>query len=139
MFRAVEDSIKHFFEEILKGKLTQREHIEGELYGAAIMLKSEIEGEFNFYLFFSKEVFEHFRLVFLQNVTFHEGDFCDLAKECANEIIGYAKMKLNEKGGDYVLGIPEYLGRVDFENFKLDRALTFDLNGALLRVGYKKI
>ena len=74
-----------------------------------------------------------------KNVTLSEDDWCDLSKEFANEIVGHAKMKLNEKKGDeFSLGIPEYLGRVDFAHFKLDKSATFDIEGSSFRIGYKK-
>ncbi|TQR33118.1 hypothetical protein DMB92_03945 [Campylobacter sp. MIT 99-7217] len=140
MIRALEDSIRHFFEDILKGKLKESDQISGELYGASISLSSSQEGEFDFYLFFPKQVFEKFRKIFLKNITFDESDWCDLAKEMANEIIGHAKLTLKESNSnvEYKLGIPEYLGRVDFSNFKLDKAFTYDFDGDSFRIGYRK-
>lgn len=139
MFEVVEQSVKHFFENILKNKLKKTDKIEGELYGSSISLNSKNDGEFNFYLFFPKEIFEKYRNVFLKNVILSEDDWCDLSKEFANEIVGHAKMKLNEKKGDeFSLGIPEYLGRVDFAHFKLDKSATFDIEGSSFRIGYKK-
>lgn len=138
MLNNIEKSIKHFFEDILKEKITEDDNISGELYGSSIVLSSESEGDYEFYLFFPKEVFEKFRQIFLKNAVFKEDDFCDLAKECANEIIGYAKVKLNENKKEYSLGIPEYLGRVDFANFKLDEEFTYSMQGCNFRIGYKK-
>lgn len=140
MFNIIEQSVKHFFEEILQCKLVKtKEKLSGELYGSAIPLTSKDEGEFNFYLFFPKEAFETYQEVYLQDVVLNEDDWCDLSKEFANQIIGYAKIKLNEKGENYKLGIPEYLGRIDFANFKLDSEAAYESGSFSFRVGYKKI
>lgn len=139
MIHALEESIKYFFEEILKSELKKSDEISGELYGAAIVLSDARKNEdFHFYLFFPKEVFEKFRAVFLKNAKFSEDDWCDLAKEIANEIIGYAKSKLKRDEADYKLGIPEFLGRVDFSHFKLDKSFTYALDGHNFRIGFKK-
>ncbi len=139
MIHALEESIKYFFEDILKSNLKKSDEISGELYGAAIVLDDIKKGEdFHFYLFFPKEVFEKFRSVFLKNAKFSEDDWCDLAKEIANEIIGYAKTKLKRDESEFKLGIPEYLGCLDFSNFKLDKSFTYEFDGHNFRIGYKK-
>lgn len=139
MFEVVEQSVRYFFEDILKCELTEMKTIKGELYGSSIPLTSEKDGEFNFYLFFPKRIFEKYQEVFLKDAELKEDDWCDLSKEFANEIIGYAKIKLNEKVDEYTLGIPEYLGRVDFAKFKLDKEATFGVDDFSFRIGYKKI
>ncbi|HFU1653210.1 TPA: hypothetical protein ACH4XH_001566, partial [Campylobacter jejuni] len=71
---------------------------------------------------------------------FKEDDWCDLTKECTNQIIGYAKNLLNDAKGDdeYKLGIPEYLGKVDFSEIVLDEALTYKFENCYFRIGYCK-
>lgn len=138
MLEIVDFSIKHFFEEILKQNLKKANDIGGELYGSSIVLNSKTQGDFVFYLFFPKEVLDKFRQVFLKNMVLKEDDLCDLSKECANEIIGYAKVKLNDNKDEFKLGVPEYLGRVDFANFKLDEELTYSIDNFNFRIGYKK-
>lgn len=139
MFNKIEESTKHFFGDILKLQLEKADQITGELYGASILLHGKEDGDYHFYVFVSKAIFEYFRSVFLKNYKFNEDDFCDLAKECANEIVGYAKTNLQEDGKEYKIGIPEYLGRIDFSAFELDESLTYKVNGHSFRIGYKKV
>ena len=138
MFEIIKQSAKHFFGEILKCKITPSKSIKGELYGSAIALTHQNE-EISFYLFFPKEVFERYRDIFLKGAELKEDDWCDLSKEFANEIIGYAKIKLNERNEEFKLGIPEYLGRVDFNDFALDKEATFSDGKFSFRIGYKKL
>lgn len=139
MFEIIKQSVKHFFSEILKSKIKTGKDIKGELYGSSIALTHKSEGEISFYLFFPKEVFERYRDIFLKGAELKEDDWCDLSKEFANEIIGYAKIKLNERKEEFKLGIPEYLGRIDFANFKLDKEATFTDGKFSFRIGYKKL
>ncbi len=78
--------------------------------------------------------------VLVRDEKFKEDDWCDLSKECANQIIGYAKNLLNDAKGDdeYKLGIPEYLGRVDFSSIILDESLTYSFENHYFRIGYCK-
>ena len=138
MFEIIEQSIKHFFAEILKCKLKPTKSIKGELYGSSIPLTSEDKSEIDFYLFFPKGVFERYQEIFLKGSQLKEDDFTDLSKEFANEIIGHAKIKLNENNEQFKLGIPEYLGRVDFEDFKLEKKATYSVGKFAFRIGYKK-
>ncbi len=137
MFETIEQSVRHFFEEILKCELKPTKCIRGELYGSAIPLMGA-EGEIDFYLFFPKGVFERYQEVFLKGAELKEDDFTDLSKEFANEIIGHAKIKLNESDKNFKLGIPEYLGRVNFSDFKLDKKATYSVGKFAFRIGYKK-
>lgn len=138
MFEIIEQSVKHFFEEILKCRLAPTDIIEGELYGSSIPLVSRDLGEFDFYLFFPKEIFELYKNVYLKDARLTEDDFLDIAKEFANQIIGFAKIKLNKSSDKFTLGIPEYLGRVNFEHFPLEREATYSIGVAAFRIGYKK-
>ncbi|EOM7399735.1 hypothetical protein ACMCT5_001953, partial [Campylobacter jejuni] len=47
---------------------------------------------------------------------------------------------LNDAKGDdeYKLGIPEYLGKVDFSEIVLDEALTYKFENCYFRIGYCK-
>ncbi|MCW1360117.1 hypothetical protein [Campylobacter sp. US33a] len=140
MLKILEYSIIHFCEHILNFKLKEAKSIDGELYGASIPIISQSEGEYNFYLFFHQETLNEFKTVLLNNAKMKEDDWCDLSKECANQIVGYAKNLLNDaKGNDeFKLGVPEYLGKIEFSKITLDEALTFELKGYSFRIGYKK-
>ena len=61
-----------------------------------------------------------------------------MSREFANQIIGFAKIKLNENTNEFKLGIPEYLGRVEFSDFKLDKKATYSVGEFAFRIGYKK-
>ncbi|KAA6227120.1 MULTISPECIES: hypothetical protein [unclassified Campylobacter] len=139
MIKILEYSTTHFCEHILRLHITEMDSIGGELYGASIPVTGE-EGEYSFYLFFPKEALKIFADVLITNNKFKEDDWCDLIKECANQIVGYAKNLLNDIKGDdaYKLGIPEYLGRIDFSSIVLEKSITYGINGHAFRLGYKK-
>ncbi|EOU3203916.1 chemotaxis protein CheX, partial [Campylobacter coli] len=111
-----------------------------ELYGASIPVMEKSGREYHFYLFFPKEFLQTIANVLVRDEKFKEDDWCDLSKECANQIIGYAKNLLNDAKGDdeYKLGIPEYLGRVDFSSIILDESLTYSFENHYFRIGYCK-
>lgn len=140
MLKVLEYSITHFCEHILNFKLENAEGIKGEYYGSSIPILKKDGTEYIFYLFFSEKTLGKFAEVLLSDGKFKEDDWCDLSKECANQIIGYAKNLLNDAQGDkeYTLGIPEYLGRIDFSNIVLDEFLVYKLDGECFKVGYKK-
>ncbi|EAJ4736389.1 hypothetical protein U0D11_000884 [Campylobacter jejuni] len=140
MLKILEYSIAHFCEHILRLRIEAAQDISGELYGASIPIMSKSEGECNFYLFFPKEFLKKIAEILINDEKFKEDDWCDLTKECANQIIGYAKNLLNDAKGDdeYKLGIPEYLGKVDFSEIVLDEALTYKFENCYFRIGYCK-
>lgn len=140
MLKILEYSITHFCEHILRLHIEEAQDISGELYGASISIEGKSEGECNFYLFFPKEFLKEIADILVNNAKFKEDDWCDLTKECANQIIGYAKNLLNDARGDeeYKLGIPEYLGKVDFSEIVLDEALTYKFENCYFRIGYCK-
>ncbi|EGK8105391.1 hypothetical protein ACP0SG_06805 [Campylobacter lari] len=140
MTKTLEYSIYHFFEHILKLKISQKSMIRGELYGASIPLYFKDE-EYSFYLFFQKQALNEIAQ-FLLHEELKEDGLADLVKEVANQIIGYAKKLLNDTNGkdEYCLGVPEYLGRIDgFSKIKLKEKFTYEVKNASFRIGYKKI
>jgi hypothetical protein len=82
-------------------------------YGSAIAL-IENEYEHMWYLFFEKEVLDEIALNLLFEENLCENDLDDLLKEIANQIIGSAKVLLEEKypNNDYHLSVPEFMGNV---------------------------
>ncbi|EAJ1253949.1 hypothetical protein A0Y59_01905 [Campylobacter lari] len=140
MTKTLEYSIYHFFEHILKLKISQKSVIRGELYGASIPLYFKDE-EYSFYLFFQKKALNEIAQ-FLLYEELKEDGLADLVKEVANQIIGYAKKLLNDTNGkdEYRLGVPEYLGRIDgFSKIKLKEKFTYEVKNAHFRIGYKKL
>ena len=140
MLKILEYSITHFCEHILKLDIKESENIGGELYGASIPILKKEGGEYNFYLFFPEVILKKIAKILINDDRFKEDDWCDLVKECANQIIGYAKILLNDAKGtdEYKLGIPEYLGKIDFSTIVLDEALTYEIENASFRIGYCK-
>lgn len=82
-------------------------------YGSAIAL-IENEREHLWYLFFEKKVLDEIALNLLCEENLCEDDLDDLLKEIANQIIGSAKVLLQEKhpNNDYHLSVPEFMGNV---------------------------
>ena len=82
-------------------------------YGSAIAL-IENECEHMWYLFFEKKVLDDiaYNLLFEENLS--ENDLDDLLKEIANQIIGSAKVLLEEKypNNHYHLSVPEFMGNI---------------------------
>ncbi|AXP09445.1 chemotaxis protein CheX [Campylobacter hepaticus] len=140
MLKILKYSISHFFEHILKLHIQAAQDISGEFYGASIPIIGKNEGEYNFYLFFPKEFLQKIADILIHGEKFKEDDWCDLIKECANQIIGYAKNLLNDAKEDieYKLGIPEYLGKIDFSKIVLDESLTYKFENSYFRIGYCK-
>ncbi|TKX31286.1 hypothetical protein [Campylobacter estrildidarum] len=141
MLKTLEYSITHFCEHILQIHINAVEDIKGELYGSSISVMRKNGGEYNFYLFFPEEFLKLISRTFIGDEDFQEDDRCDLAKECANQIIGYTKKLLNDaKGSDdeYKIGIPEYLGKIDFSTIVLDESLTYSFDDHCFRIGYCK-
>ncbi|EHE0558379.1 hypothetical protein [Campylobacter upsaliensis] len=140
MLKILEYSITHFCEHILRLRIEKGESIGGKLYGASIPIEGTKGNEYDFYLFFPKEALKKFADVLISDYKFKEDDWCDLTKECANQIIGYAKNLLNDAKGEdeYKLGIPEYLGCIDFSTIKLDESLTYSIDNYNFRIGFKK-
>ena len=62
------------------------------------------------------------------------------AKKNVIFIYFFQKNLLNDAKGDdeYKLGIPEYLGKVDFSELVLDEALTYKFENCYFRIGYCK-
>lgn len=141
MILALENSITHFFNDILEVELSPASRIGGELYGAAIPMIQKDKAEYHFYLFFPKKVIQAIAKNWIKK-PLTEDEASDFLKELANQIIGYAKNQLNidRDTTEYSLGIPEYLGRVEkeFSTKKLKRKCTYRLAGRCFRIGYIK-
>lgn len=138
MMSAVEYSVMHFCTEILGYEVKSGSNLGLNHYGASIPVYKNNE-EYNFYLYFKKDTLNYFSKVLLHTTKLTEDDLCDLCKEVANQIIGYAKNLLVDRGkDDYKLGTPEYLGRVDFFDIKLDESKIFKMKNRTFEIGYKK-
>lgn len=140
MILALENSITHFFNDILEEELSPASRIGGELYGAAIPITQQDQAEYHFYLFFPKKAIERIAKTWLAK-PLAEDEINDFLKELANQIIGHAKNSLNEENHTqkFSLGIPEYLGKVEnFSHIKLKKKCTFRYKDRNFRIGYIK-
>lgn len=52
------------------------------------------------FIYFFQKNFKKIAEILINDEKFKEDDWCDLTKECANQIIGYAKNLLNDAKGD---------------------------------------
>ncbi|MBN1838466.1 MAG: chemotaxis protein CheX [Campylobacterales bacterium] len=113
MKEAVIEATHHFCETILCEIPQKIEELGEYFYGSAIALL-ENGSEHMWYLFFEKKVLDEiaFNLLFEENLS--ENDLDDLLKEIANQIIGSAKVLLEEKypENNYHLCVPEFMGNV---------------------------
>lgn len=113
MKEAVIEATNNFCETILC-ELPRKATTSGNyFYGSAIGI-IENGVEHTWYLFFEKEVLGDiaYNLLFEENLD--EDTLDDLLKEIANQIIGSAKVLLEEKypGNSYHLNVPEFMGNV---------------------------
>jgi len=113
MKEAVIQAMENFCSTILCEIPKETIQLGNYFYGSAIAL-IENECEHMWYLFFEKKVLDEiaFNLLFEENLS--ENDLDDLLKEIANQIIGSAKVLLEEKYPDnhYHLSVPEFMGNV---------------------------
>ncbi|AII14280.1 hypothetical protein CIG2463D_0415 [Campylobacter iguaniorum] len=137
MMSAVCYSTKHFCTDILGFELEDGSKLGKDVYGASIPVFKNKE-EYHFYLYFKTDTLKYFAKVLLNN-DIKQVDLDDLCKEVANQIIGYAKNLLNDRGdGDYKLGTPEFLGKVDVFPVKLEESKLFKMKNRTFEIGYKK-
>lgn len=118
MLDTIDYSVKHFFKHILRSRLESAKSLDNaEYYGASICLGDNVK-ELSCYLIFKKESLQALASRLLgDDAKMSEDDYCDLCKEVANQIIGYAKRLLADAYDDYTISVPEYLGKV--KDFKL--------------------
>lgn len=139
MLSAVEYSVRHFCVEILGYELQKGKSLGKNYYGSSIPIFKNDE-EYNFYLYFKKETLNSFGKVLLNSDKLPEDDLCDICKEVSNQIIGYAKNLLVDRGSDdYRLGMPEYLGMTKNFGLRLDEKMIFKMNNRTFQIGYKKV
>lgn len=138
MLSAIEYSVRHFCVDILGYELERGKSLGKDYYGASIPVFKNGE-EYNFYLYFKKETLNSFGKALLGTYKLTEDDLCDICKESANQIIGYAKNLLVDRGSDdYRLGTPEYLGMVKTFGLRLKEKMIFKMNNRTFQIGYKK-
>ncbi|MBZ7987183.1 chemotaxis protein CheX [Campylobacter canadensis] len=117
MLDTIDYSVKHFFKHILRSKLEITDKLDDAVYyGSSICLSDNVK-DLECYLIFKQDSLKQLATRLLGDEKMDEDDYCDLCKEVANQIIGYAKRLLADAYDDYSISVPEYLGRV--KDFKL--------------------
>lgn len=135
--QVVNIGVKHLFEDTLGLSVMQGKSAGSGFYASSIPVKFD-SGEILFYLFFKRPTLVVFAKHLFGDDEVSDGDFEDLSKELANQIIGKAKNLLNEKDeGRYSLGTPIFLGSADKFNIKLKDKFIYKLAGRTFYIGYE--
>ncbi len=127
MKEAVEYGINVFCKDILDLKPDRATMLGNNFYGASIQIY-ENSTEINWILLFKKDTLKTVAQILLFEDDLSEEDYIDLLKEVSNQIIGIAKVKLEEKNQNktYKLGTPKFLGHVSAPiPFKLENKLLY--------------
>ncbi len=113
MREAISEAVEIFCKDILGLELKKAKSMGDNFYCASIPLYEENLEE-NWFLFFKKPTLKRIAQVLLMEDNLKEEEFDDLLKEVSNQIIGMAKVKLEEKNPEktYRLGTPEFLGNI---------------------------
>lgn len=122
---------------ILGFKLEDGAKLGKNVYGAGIPLYID-KVEYHFYLYFKKDLLEYFAHKYFKD-NYSDHDLDDILREISNQIIGFAKNKLVEKGGrNCKLGTPESLGKVESFPIKFEESQVFKTKNRTFKIGYKK-
>ena len=126
MKEAVEYGINIFCKDILDLKPDMATTLGDNFFGASIPIyENGIES--NWILLFKRDTLKKIAKILLFEDDLSEEDYDDLLKEVSNQIIGIAKVKLEEKNQSttYKLGTPKFLGHIS-------APILFDLEEKLL-------
>ena len=130
MTKIVENSLKIFCEEILGLKIQKAKSLGSDFYATSIPIY-ENDKEINWYFFLKKHTLNDIAKVLLFEDNLNEDDINDLLKEVTNQVIGLAKVKLEERYTNitYKLGTPEFLGKISAPiPIKLEENLLYKMN-----------
>jgi len=113
MKEAVEYGINIFCKDILGLEPSIASTLGSNFYGASILIY-ENNTELNWILLFKKDTLKKVAQILLFEDNLSEENYIDLLKEVSNQIIGIAKVKLEERNQNitYKLGIPKFLGHI---------------------------
>ena len=129
MKEAVNDAVRIFCEEILGFELKKAKSLGDNFYCASIPIYVD-NYEQNWFLFLKKPTLKKIAQVLLMEDDLKEEEFDDLLKEVSNQIIGMAKVKLEERNQNraYNLGTPEFLGNISSPiPLKLENLLLYKI------------
>lgn len=113
MKHAIVKATENFCSTILDAPLSHGKSKGKQFYGAAISLY-ENNDEHIWYLFFKRPTLDAIAQNLLLEDNLQEDDLNDLLKEVSNQIIGSAKVMLEEENprASYKLSVPEFMGSV---------------------------
>ncbi len=113
MKEAVEYGINIFCKDILDLEPSTATVLGDNFYGASIPIY-ENGTELNWILLFKKDTLKKIAQILLFEDNLSEEDYDDLIKEVSNQVIGIAKVRLEEKNQNivYKLGTPKFLGHI---------------------------
>ncbi len=130
MREIVDDSLKIFCEEILGLERREGKTLGKNFYASSIPIYENSQ-EINWYFFFKKDTLNDIARILLFEDNLNEDDINDLLKEVTNQVIGLAKVKLEEsnKNNLYKLGTPEFLGKISSPfPIELEENLLYAIN-----------
>jgi len=130
MTKTVEVSLKIFCEELLGLQLQKAKSLGKDFYAASIPIYEDNQ-EINWYFFLKRNTLNDIAKILLCEDNLNEDDIFDLLKEVSNQIIGLAKVKLEENYTNkiYKLGTPEFLGKISAPlPIKLEENLLYKIN-----------
>jgi len=137
MKQAVMEAAKQFCLTILSASIEEGDAKGKSFYGAAVSLY-ENDAEHTWYLFFKRDTLNTIaqNLLFEDNLC--EDDLDDLLKEVSNQIIGSAKVLLEQQNPHhtYQISVPEFMGNVT-EPFpvQLEETLCLQVNDKTFVIG----
>lgn len=141
MKKAVIQATENFCATILSLTLQNAKYKGKNFYGTAISLY-ENKIEHTWYLFFKRDTINEIakNLLFEDNLC--EDDLDDLLKEVSNQILGSAKVLLEEQNPHihYQLSTPEFMGNVsDPFPIKLEECLLYKIKNRTFIIGRQSI
>ena len=137
MKKAVIEATENFCSTILSASLEEGDIRGKSFYGAAISLY-ENETEHTWCLLFKRDTLNEIAQNLLCEDNLCEDDLDDLLKEISNQIVGSAKVILQQKYPytEYKLSVPEFMGHVcEPFPFQLQEMLCYQVKEKTFIVG----
>ncbi|NOX15516.1 MAG: chemotaxis protein CheX [Epsilonproteobacteria bacterium] len=136
----VDDSLNEFCNEILGLEVKKAKSLGKNFYVASIPIY-ENKQETNWFFFFKRDTLNEIAKILLFEDNLSEDDINDLLKEVSNQVIGLAKVKLEEnyQNNAYKLGTPEFLGKISSPfPIELEKSLLYKINNRTFLVAKEK-
>ncbi|MCF6173381.1 MAG: chemotaxis protein CheX [Campylobacteraceae bacterium] len=141
MEKIVNDSLNEFCDQILGLKAEKAKTLGKNFYVASIPIY-ENEREINWFFFLKRDTLNEIAKNLLFEDNLNEDDIDDLLKEVSNQIIGLAKVKLEENytNNFYKLGTPEFLGKISAPfPIELENNLLYKIKNRTFLIAKEKI